>query len=345
VATPDRRWRRLSAFLWIVVPLLGFGALEAGMRARTVHQFLRAESVVAEGGGNVIFIGTSRVACSISPPVFEREMELRHGRRVRAINAGRGYTTMLQHELLLRRLFESCPDHMRGVEVWIEAAHGFASAARPEPAESWFFAASPDNLFVVLAPEDLGEVWSSELDLENRFRLSFQALTGGSRILSRRSAVWRELRHLGLSLARRLLDGEAARGGADLVEAGGIVADIEFIARARQMAAEIDPQERRARVPTWKGSVVERIVDLVRRGGGRPLFFDIPTSPSDQRHYDAAVMDHNRRTFQAEIRLWGVPYVQARFSATEDDFPDNWHLRASRQGEYTRALVAAWPPP
>jgi len=58
--------------------------------------------------------------------------------------------------------------------------------------------------------------------------------------------------------------------------------------------------------------------------------------------YDTEIRRADRTAFRALLKAWDCPMLEPTFGATPDDFPDAWHLRASRAPDFTRALAASF---
>src|SRR6266487_2096282 len=113
--------------LWIVLPILVLGFVEALVRITTDRIPLwygAAERVAERDRVDVIFVGSSRVLAATLTEACTETVALRTGYRPRTLNLGRGYTTLIEHYLGLRNLILTHPRSVKGVTVFIEAPGG-----------------------------------------------------------------------------------------------------------------------------------------------------------------------------------------------------------------------------
>jgi hypothetical protein len=61
-----------------------------------------------------------------------------------------------------------------------------------------------------------------------------------------------------------------------------------------------------------------------------------------QEIYETDIAQNNITVFNQWIEMNNIPLIRAPFSSVDEDFPDLFHLRASRAEEYTDSLLLAY---
>jgi hypothetical protein len=351
-------WARRAQ--WLLIPLLVLLGAESaarryGRRWARLHPLpqslwqSQARRIKPDRPLDYIFVGSSRVGCSIDADYFAAQMSRHLGRPAQAINFGIGYSQMQHHYLNLRNYFRNHPGQVRGCVVFIESAGAF-----PEPTSwqsPWCHPACPDILLPLLRGRDLPRLWKTQPGPERR-RLVLAYLTGKVALLSNRqrigNAVMRRARGLVVERLNPLSPPPppaATAAPADLRAAGGVRTDHAGVAFARQLAISLAQNELRCQIPIrgWDGLVIADVVKLVRQAGGRVVFFSMPLHPVQAAALaETAVRRADHHHFLEKARAWGTPYIEPDIVTGDEDFPDCWHLRASRVAEYTRKLAEAW---
>lgn len=354
--TPRACW---IAAEWILIPFIVFLAAEWMVRAWTTPRPLFWDHVVKvaqTGTVNAVFIGSSRVAAAIDDQTFQSEMSLQTGQPIRALNLGTGYSTLGEHWLGLRNLLDQHPEFGRSLVVFIEAPGGLPEHSRLS--QRWHKDERPELLIQVLRPGDLPALWRSQEPLENRLRFTFRCLTDVLALSRESERIGRGILAKGgeqlnalsqqFNLCRSSSHEFAQSGynvrSADLSTAGGIRVDDEGIQLSRQAAevwaatqiADQQPLEE------WNGTAADKIVRLVQANGGQVVFFRIPQHPAHESIFSTVTRQRDRLRFASVARQWKTPLLSFDFATSHDDFPDIWHLRRSRSGEFTRALCREW---
>ena len=77
--------------------------------------------------------------------------------------------------------------------------------------------------------------------------------------------------------------------------------------------------------------------------GGRPAHaVSNAVSSVQEKLYLTATGRRNGEVIDNILKEAGIPVIKPGFKATDDDFPDLWHLRGSRNAEFTRSVAAAY---
>lgn len=289
-----------------------------------------------------MFVGSSRVAHSIDEAVFAQQMGARLGRPVVALNMGRGYSTMAQYYLGLRKIAQRNPRALQGCVVMLEAPGGLPAAERWT--DRWGWRQIPQYLVPYLEAADLRRLWrESPMAIDEKLYLT----------LATYSALAHKLPGLKLRILSRGEDFSAdmlTRLGLfeppanDLAAAGGTRTDAAGIAAARRAALRVWAEQLHNQEPIrhWEQRICKDLVALMVEAGGRVDFFLPPMSPPQQLPYQTALRQADVAAFAEQAAAWGVAIVDVPFPTTDDDFPDGWHLRQSQAAPYTQALVASY---
>lgn len=341
-------WRRAQ---WVVLPLLIVGAAE-GLARRTaagVPRWYEAAGVLAARERlDVLFIGTSRVEAAIVPRAFEQRVFARTGRRLRALNLGRGHSTDVAHFFGVRNLLLEHPDNLRGVTVFAEAPGGlpFPTFWRRTP---WAGPEHPWLLVDLLRQRDLRGLWRfSGLPVAARLHVTARWLLRPLVLFHRREHARAMALDAVPALAQRRWRGLLAVPllGADLdgPGLGSIRTDVEARNAARAGALQFGGTLARSQAPMrkWDNTVVESLVSLVHARGGRVVFFEPPLSEVFQRPYRSPLRQEDRRIFVQQAQAWGSVVLAPDFPYTDLDLPDYWHLRPERAPAFSRKLAEAW---
>lgn len=337
---------------WLLIPGVAFGALEAYARAtvaRVPLWYRAAEAIADTQPVGTVFIGSSRVQASIVPRAFDEALAARAAPRARGLNLGRGFTTDAEHFLGLRRILAGDPRHVKGLLVFAEmGAVPWPSRWRAQP---WAFEQAPEILVEVLGFRDLPSFWLSEgLGREMRAHVTQQALLRPFASITRRARL---RRHLGRTFVPFLTSRASPAPepepelGADLEGPGlasSIRTDPTAVAQARALAVEFSAQQVRHQAPIrdWTGTIPEDIVRLVQSHGGQVVYFQVPASEMFEVAYRTPLRELDKAAFAEQARRWGVCIVRPTFPTTDADFPDLWHLDASRAPEFSAVLAKAW---
>jgi hypothetical protein len=344
-------WQRIQ---WIVLPLLVFGCVEWLVRqsADFVPTWYAAADEIARSHRiGAIFIGSSRVQAAVEPAQFAAALEpdLLTGRQV--LNLGRGYSTEAEHYLGLRNLMERHSEAMQGVHVFAEAPGGLPYRVT-WAGDAWAFSEQPWMLVDLLRPSDLPAFWQAPgLGIDERLHITLRSLLRSARLFNRRERVREQwLQHVLPQLASgRLPDlRPAVSVGYDLQGPGdgsSIRVDPEAVAQARASAVDFAGAiERAAQAPTgdWRGTIQDEMSQLVRRHGGRLVYFEPPLSEVFEQPYRTEIRRQDITAFADQARAWGGCVIRPEFTYTDEDFPDLWHLRPSLVPEFSAALARAF---
>lgn len=300
---------------------------------RLENFYAPAEEFVAEGPVDYLFVGTSRVAGSVSPQVIATTLSDSLKRPIRVVNVGKGYSTLVMHYYGLRRLYQKQPNHMHGALVMIEAPSGIPLYQDWD--EDWTTERWPTLLGPFLTSDNL-------LPFLLRSPNSLQAKATAVAAAPLRAV--RFARYIHPALEEKVndrFDFPAEEGPvADLSNAGGIRTDSAGVALVRKGVKE---ESREEAVPSqrqqWEGSVIASILQLVRSHGGDVIFFEMPESSYQSLKHQPDLYSVRKSTFHQWAQKRGLRLMEfPDFSTTDADFPDLLHMRASRSTEYSRLI-------
>jgi hypothetical protein len=338
--------RRPIRFCFAVVVLLLGLELIARLELANSHSFWNGVDS-SNKPVDVLFIGSSRVAAAIDPQAFAEAIPDRH---LNVVNAGAGYATAAEFHLALRNTFREHPDRLRSAVIFIEAP-----CAMPDStswSDPWSNPARPEMLTPLLRWEDVERYWTDvrgetfAVRFEERLHLLFDYTFRFSRLITDRLALGERVTEVAEWPVKRplksLVRSENTESRADLSSAGGIRTDVEGVALARQRAYQYmkDALHDQKSVD-WNASIIADTVKLAKENGARVVFFDLPIHSAHKAVFETATRQADRAALKNVIQTWNTPFVSADFSATDDDFPDIWHLRKSRAADFSRALATA----
>jgi hypothetical protein len=338
---------------WLAIPAVTFGLAEAYVRTtvdRVPQWYRAAERIAAQEPVRALFVGSSRVQAAIVPRAFEEAVAARGEGRRRSLNLARGHTTDAEHYLGLRRVLAGDPAHLRGVVVFVEAPGGLAWGSSWSKS-NWGFEEQPGILVEVMELGDVPALWrSTGLKRETRAHVTLRTLFRPIALLHRRERLrdhW-NARVLPALASGRLPDPVPEPVlGADLEGPGpasSIREDPASFENARASAREVGAALLQNQVPfrDWTGTIEEDLVRLVQSHGGRVVFFEPPQSEVFLRTYRTPTREGDIAAFAEQARRWGACLVRPELHTTDEDFPDLWHLHASRAPEFSAALANAW---
>jgi len=349
--TEKRKAMKWDWVLWIVLPILVFGLVEALVRTTTDRIPLwygAAERVAERDRVDVIFVGSSRVLAAIPTEAFSETVALRTGYRPRTLNLGRGYTTLIEHYLGLRNLLLTHPRSVKGVTVFIEAPGGLGFA------DHWHDAWVNQQyqlLVDLLRFSDVLDFWRLGGDnIWTKLRVTARFFMRQCALVNRRERI----RELWLNqLIPALLEGRTPslasvdELGKDLQgpqHATNIRSDDAALRNARALAQRYGAEFEHSTVPTrvWAGSVMEDLVRLLQRVDGQLVFFVPPESEVFRRGYRTPLRQEELAIFAEQVRKWGACLVKPAFKYTDEDLPDLWHLRIELASAFTQMVAEEW---
>lgn len=342
MSSSTERRARLARALWLLVPLLGFaGAESIARRALPPHTewYRGLEGKSAE----VLFLGSSRVAAAVDSATFRRTIAELTGKPARVRNLGQGYSTPIEHTLGVRNWLASRTSTGAPFHCFVELTGGVPAPATWRGA-GWVHPDQPQILLDVVRTRDLPALWRSGEPAETKAQITLRHLLDPIQLLTRREALrQRFLDLLETDVVKRLEPLEpasVAKAGADLRATGGIDQRDESVARARALAQHAAEQVREADyLVDWDRQVLADLVSMVQAAGGDVVFFETPLANVFRRAYDLPAA---RAGFQRWARARGLTVLDPVASFPDEEFPDLWHLAASRAPAYTEALARTW---
>lgn len=328
---------------WALPAWFGTGLVE-------LEDFYLPERRIAEQGAIThLFVGSSQVAASIRPDTLQALLRAAAAPaerdRIRAINAGKGYSTQIQHYFGVQDLIERYPASLQGVTVFAEAPEGVADY-RTWHGE-WTSANWPSTLGPLIPTS---EVPRFLVQADNTMPDKARATTAHF-LHTGRYMRWVRFK-LESTVNRRLIPptpdgGEpvdlAPVGGIRTDEAGVELTKAESMRAADQRWMEMNAEGGRE-AEDWEHSIWADMLSLVRAQGGDLVFFETPQNPILQRGTNRAqVMQDRKGAFDTWRRTHNISILHAEnFPYDESDFPDNLHLRRSRSGEFTARVTEAF---
>jgi hypothetical protein len=322
--------------VFVVVPLL---VAETGLRAWHRDDGWYSK-VIREAGRqrlDIIVVGSSRVAAAVKADALAAECSRTLGRPVRAVNMGRGYSTVAEHYLALRALYTSSPAMGPELLILIEAPAGVGSSDSWH--ESWVSEDRPDFIVPYVRWSDVPAfVAESSTPRDQKIMITLLKASQAYR------AFW-QLRNALLAngelLVDRMFTGQSPASDA-LSTAGGVRTDAAGMEIARQLAIRMaeDATKNQKPVSDWNQTILAELVRMVQGRGGRVAFFVMPLSSVQQKPLQTPVRMRDRDEFTRVAATWGAPVIDVPLRVSDEDFPDYWHLRRSRSAEFSRELAS-----
>ncbi len=276
-----------------------------------------------------IFIGSSRVGAAIDTVAFTQEWEKLSGKKVKAINLGRGYSTMMQHYLGLKQYFKilkakSVPMPM----ILVEAPEGF-----PFIRDQWFYEDDPSPLVPVMDHDHFLEFWKSETPFMSKIDFSLRYF----------SVSYDRFRAYQPSWFARLEEIFIKPEMLDIADRAGIRKEKAFVNMAKALAKETLEKEVKNQEPYKEpaSQTLVKIDQLAKLYGTDfiPYFMPLSEVQKVSEYTPIRIKDRNRIKSIFAIKNWQI--VNLDFPIRKGDFPDDWHLVASRAPDFSKALSKA----
>ena len=332
-----------AGLLFVLLPLAGIElALRIGVLHRPTNWYDPILTAACADKVDFVFAGSSRVAAAIHAEAFAREVSQQIGVPVRPLNIGRGYTTLAEHDLVLRSLYEQCASSMEGATVFIEAAAGLPDFSTFN--DSWVHPDEPWLIVPVIDWQNLVRMWmASDTPRGNKVDVSMRySLQAVSYIDWKRRRLLQVGDQVVSRLGARITTG-GENGAADLSSAGGILSDRASVERARRLAVELAQTTfKDSPRADWSATVLMDVNALARRHGGRVVVFRMPLSSVQQTPYTTTARLADVEAFRRQAIVADIDYLPIEFATTDEDFPDYWHLRNSRADEFSRRVAVEY---
>jgi hypothetical protein len=298
----------------------------------TDEWYKEAERLAQSKPIRYIFIGSSRVACSINPAEFIKSVGDGRQQYI-TINMGRGYSTLVEHCLGVTRVAEAMPDKLNGVVVFLEAPQGLPDLQTWQ--NSWFHADNPELLAATMRISDLAAFWPqcSGTDLKTKMLVSAGTVSEAIRLRGGWKMLLDNYLHPGRNSVTRL-------------PTGGIRQDSQGIQGARRLASVLAENEiknqREFNSDLWNRTVLKSLNEQIRSAGGRLVLFTMPMSSIQMKIYSTDTGKKNKKTVARLLGDANIPLLEPVFTTTDDDFPDLWHLSGTRSTEFTRSIAQVY---
>ena len=333
----------LRLLLFAILPAVVLeGAARLWLRPEITPWYIAVSEQQNSPPMDVLFAGSSRVAAAVDAKAFGDAMEAALGHRVRVENFGRGTTTLIEHYFGLREMWRTPRATAPDCTVFVESPAGVPLLDAWD--SDWYMTPSPHLLAPYIDRSDLPKFWRDAREPWPE-KLQFTVLAGSRFVM----AVLR-LRLLVLSMGERWsieAFGPLKVRNADLRDIGGIRVDSAGIDLARKQASEevrVGNDEHTALTPDWDRLAMHDLVRLAHENGCTVAFFELPMSS----HQAVTMKRHAKASALADFRdhvvgEWGARYIgMEEFRFDDSDFPDAWHLRASRSAEFSTMLARKW---
>jgi len=341
---------------WVVIPAIVFTSLEcAARRAQRCNALPIGwnwpDLITQETPLDFIFLGSSRVGGAVDEPTFQQDTSRSLGRPTVAKNLGHGYSYLLQSHLYLRNLWKTRPELLQGTVVIAEAPGGALAFEGQHWDGAWFQPGYEHHLVPLLRVEDLPRFWESRMILADKLAMTFGWAGRSSELVTRRAAIGRwlmqEAQNKVLAWSETLLAASTPLAGskADLTTKVGIRTDEVGVEQARKMAVENarkKPSETSSSIPPPQQPVFDDLAKLLRDAGARLVFFEMPLHSIQSAEQRTPAWQAHREAFSRQANASGAQFIHLDFATVDEDFPDFWHLRHSRAGEFTAALARGW---
>jgi len=331
--------------------LAAFWLLGSALNLWQSSWYGKAMATVKQRPIGMMFVGSSRVAAAVCDTCAEEILSKASGRKVHVLNVGLGYTTIQEHYLLLRDLWQAAPEHVKGCVVMMEAPCGVPPIATWQ--DSWVDPSHPELVGTVMHGDDLSRFWRSGTDLRAKLLVGVPVLLGVADLFALRSGFRQGFFQGGEQLLRtvgeKIFPGQPRdkKGSGDLIERGGIRADQEGIRMVRRLVRQQMERQSRERLDVkslgdlWRRDLVlASLMELVHSWGGSFVLLAAPGGPA----MDAECREQKeaRDVLIPQVTARGAYFLDVHFPTTDEDFPDLIHLRGSRSADYTRSLINAW---
>jgi hypothetical protein len=282
-----------------------------------------------------LFIGSSRVGCAILPEEFAAAAT-ENGNVRKAINLGRGYSTLTEHYWGLKNLSAARPGGLKGVTVFLEAPGGLLELTKRD--DGWFHPQYPELLANALAISDLPQFWRIDCSVKQKTAITFEKLFASVQIVGYGKQLLMQAKKAFKD--RGLLPAER---GIELVIAGGVKASDANMSKAREYARQLvlagATESKPVAAGQWLASEARSLSQLIRKEGGQMVVYVMPVSSVQMQPLLTPQGVQNRQTLSKLLAADSINMLDPGMVTSDDDFPDLWHLRSGRAAEFSRKLA------
>ncbi len=301
-----------------------------------VEWYGEIESLAKDNPVKYIFIGSSRVGCSINPSLFSQTVGSGDNQGI-TVNLAKGYTTLVEHLFGILRIADATPGKLKGTVVFLEAPQGDIAVGNWQ--DGWLHQEYPELLATTMRTHDLGAFWlKSNADVTSKLMVTSSMLSAIPKLKGR----WRTVFSGDNFLPKN--SSKLAKG--PLWLAAEVRTDDDGIKNARNLAlADADRRIDNLRplsADFWDKSVLKSLNAQVTSAGGRLVLFRMPISSIQARIGSTEVGRKNDELVCNALASNGIPILEPNMMTTDADFPDLWHLRGSRNAEYTQRVAQAY---
>jgi hypothetical protein len=287
-----------------------------------------------------VFIGSSQTAAAISTPEFMQQIDPGSLQGAAALNLGRGYSTLVGQFFGIKKLAAVIPGGLKDVTVFFEAMNGMPDMSLWR--DPWVNSKNPELLADTISFKDLAGFWRLRgVACDQKLSVTVAMVSEAYKKKGAGSIVMEKgenyLRNKGML---------APLAATDLSSAGGILTDSSKLKAVRTLAVEITEKniasQKHILIRQGEEPVLKSLNDFISSNGGRLILFTIPYSSVLAKSYSTDISAQNRKTVSKLLADWNIQLLSPTISTTDDDFPDLWHLRRSRSGEFSRGLAATY---
>lgn len=250
-----------------------------------------------------------------------------------AINMGKGYSTLVGHLFGLKNIANATPNRLKGVVVFLEAPQGMPDMAVWNG--PWLHSFYPELLAATMKLSDLSSFWSQSTgpDLKSKIIASACMISKTIYLKGRWKLIVNNLRYPSAYSISKSPSEE-------------IRWDDQGIPEVRNSAINISREQIKSQSAIsnefWEKSVLKRLHDEIAAAGGHLVLFNMPLSSVQAKVNLTDIGIKNKEMLYSFLKEADIPVLQVNFKTTDDDFPDLWHLRATRNVEYTNVLAQAY---
>lgn len=348
--------KSLVIMQWIIIPIALFWVAEIFVgRTKPVMEkvwYSRAEEIASHVKLDYFFIGSSRVAAAINEKAFEEFMGQKMNRRVECQNMGQGYSTIQQHYMGIRNLFDKHPDRLDGAIFFFEAPGDMANIPYyTDWNGKWINSNRVQMLIPFLQFDDYinfmlksGDEWGDKVHTSFKYLLNpFKLIRHREKLKEQLDIYLRsELTNIIINYDRSLI--REKKEALDLERKGGIkTADVD-IRRYKKMAEDFakEMMDAEHEFSDWDNTNLWQLIRMIEAKHGQVFFFYMPVSSAQKQVFDSLIHRENKKLFDQQLKKYNFVILRPDFSYVDSDFPDSWHLRSSRSGEFTRKLGEAY---
>ena len=283
-----------------------------------------------------IFLGYSRTAASVNTEVFMKYFNGANKNHGKVFNLANGSISVPEYYLGLKKIFKSYPDKLKGAKIFIEAP-GLVLEPFDWEKDTWGNPKARGPLTEVLLWEDIPGLFKSHTsdkayvfaEFCNPFKI------WDKRIYIREMIVkWRLDNNL-----KNYFSNTTDKNEKLLTNKGGIRTDKEGILLNRKMVIETTTSRIHREMGAWDKSIVQDIINLIRKNNCDIVFFQAAESSLYYESYKDSIHQLNQKKFKMYLDRNKVILVAPKCRFPDEDFPDLSHLSDAKSPFFTNCLI------